>query len=133
MRSTERVKSEKRNFWKLALPCLVALTLAGQNGPAGTSDQDHDGIPDQWETNGVSLKYPDGSTHFLDLKAYKASAGHKDVIVWVDWMGNETLTEGGKHTVHNHKPMDSAIAIVKNAFANAKQIDETRTARKGST
>ena len=121
----------KRNTWKLALPCLAALVLAGQNGPAGTSDQDHDGIPDQWETNGINLKYPDGSTHILDLKGHKASPGHKDIIVWVDWMGNETLNEGGKHTVHNHKPMDSAIAIVKNAFANAKQIDDNPDGTKG--
>lgn len=108
----------------LLLISMTAFVLFGQDGTTGTGDVDRDGIPDQWEVNGVGLTYPDGSTHFLDLKAQKASPGHKDIIVWVDWMGNETLIDHGKSQVHNHKPLDSAIAIVKNAFAGAKQFTD---------
>jgi hypothetical protein len=76
------------------------------------NDVDGDGIPDDWEVNGVDYTYPpDGSKHHLDLKnEYGASPKHKDVFIWVAWMENPT---------HTHKPEPEAIAIAKQAFANA--------------
>jgi hypothetical protein len=76
------------------------------------NDKDGDGIPDDWEVNGVDYTYPpDGSKHHLDLKNdYGASPQHKDIFVWIAWMEDAT---------HTHKPEPEAIAIVKQAFANA--------------
>jgi hypothetical protein len=110
--------------WSKVAIVAAAVLLLRHSGPAQLADADRDGIPDDWERNGVSLNYPDGSTHLLDLKALNASPGHKDIIVWVDWMGDETLVEGGKNVVHNHQPLDSSIEIVKNAFAGAKQFTD---------
>lgn len=77
-----------------------------------SNDRDGDGIPDDWEINGVDYTYPpDGSKHHLDLKNdYGVSPKHKDIFVWVAWMEDAT---------HTHKPEPEAIAIVKQAFANA--------------
>src|SRR5579883_1539724 len=119
----------------VVLVLAAAMTWAGcgsrNAGPVaerGTTplpgDADGDGIPDDWERNGVNLTYPDGSKHFLDLKALNASAAHKDVIVWVDWMGDGTLVQDGKKVIHNHQPRDTSITMVKNAFANAKQFTD---------
>jgi hypothetical protein len=77
-----------------------------------SNDKDGDGIPDDWEINGVDYTYPpDRSRHHLDLKNdYGASPKHKDIFIWVAWMEDST---------HTHKPEPDAIAIVRQAFANA--------------
>jgi hypothetical protein len=78
-------------MWNLVY--LLPLLLAAS---ALAADQDHDGIPDDWETNGVTVTLPDGHTRFLDLRSMGASPNHKDIIVWVNWM------EAPDHT---HKPI----------------------------
>ena len=48
-----------------------------------SNDKDGDGVPDDWEVNGIDYTYPpDGSKHHLDLKDdYGASPEHKDIFV----------------------------------------------------
>jgi hypothetical protein len=76
-----------------------------------SQDMDSDGIPDDWEQNGVDYTYPvDGSKHRLDLKGLGASPKHKDIFVWVAWMADD------KHT---HKPDPEALHIVEQAFGNS--------------
>ncbi len=75
----------------------------------------------EWRHSGVSPITP---LIFSIFKAAKASPGHKDVIVWVDWMGSETVTENGQQHTHDHNPRQSSIGIVQTAFANAKQFTE---------
>ncbi len=55
------------------------------------------------------------------LKALGALPAHKDIIVWIDWIGDETIP-GTPPTTHNHQPMDAALAEVKAAFATAVQF-----------
>jgi len=52
-------------------------------------DSDGDGLPDDWEKNGVTI---DGE--FIDLKAMGANPLHKDVFVHVDWMGPDPSRPG---------------------------------------
>src|ERR1700690_1511010 len=76
-------------IWLCAiLPAVIVGGLCG-------ADLDRDGIPDDWETNGVTVTFADGHTRFLDLRAQGASPGHKDIIVWINWM------EASDHT---HRP-----------------------------
>lgn len=64
-------------------------------------DRDGDGLPDDWETNGVDT--PSGH---LDLPAMGADLQHKDVFVELDPMAGDELSQG-------------AIDAVEAAFARA--------------
>jgi hypothetical protein len=70
-----------------------AASAAEQLSPSPLVDTDGDGIPDDWEINGVPITLPDGSSGRWRLQG--ASPTHKDVFVWIAWM------EQGKYT---HKP-----------------------------
>jgi hypothetical protein len=72
-------------------------------------DTDGDGLPDDWETNGVTI---DGV--FVDLPAMGANPLHKDIFVHVDWMGPDPARPGVIF-----KPERRAIKIVIDAFAIA--------------
>jgi hypothetical protein len=90
----------------LALLLLCARTQIGADG-----DQDGDGIPDSWETNGVQVSL-NGVKKHLNLDG--ASPRHKDIFVWVAWMEDAT---------HSHKPTQQALDIVEAAFHAAPVHD----------
>lgn len=83
----------------------------GPNGLVVTieKDTDEDGIPDNWEKNGIDIDH-DGVID-LDLPMLDANWEHKDIFVEVDYMGSF----GG----HTHRPDPTAISDVIEAFANA--------------
>jgi hypothetical protein len=58
-----------------------------------------DGIPDDWKIHGVALTFADGTHQTIQLTVSgsprKTSPNHKAVLVWVDWMADNT---------HTHKP-----------------------------
>ena len=68
---------------------------------SGTQDTDGDGIPDNWEKNGIPG---------ANLPAMGADPSIKDVFVQVDWMEDST---------HNLKPDPNAIKKIVKAFANS--------------
>ena len=77
---------------------------------------DGDGIPDQWETNGVDIN-DDG---IIDLVLSGADPEHKDIYVEIDYF--DCSVPGGDCSgtdTHNHRPDDCVLNKVKNAFANA--------------
>ena len=78
------------------------------------TDSDGDGIPDIIENNGIDHVSSDGTSHHLDLKGLRASPTHKDILVWVDWMGQTNVPKR-----HGHKPRGDALQIVKDSFSNA--------------
>ncbi len=94
----------------LSIPRLnpPAVAIAQSQPQATGDDEDQDGVPDSWESNGVSITTLSGKK-WLDLKGDKASPTAKDVYVWVDWMN----ASAG----HNHRPQEAAIQLVKDAFA----------------
>jgi hypothetical protein len=70
-------------------------------------DTDGDGLPDDWERNGVSI-----DDVFIDLPAMGADPNHKDVFVQADWM-----LPGPAGVAL--KPDATAIKMVMDAFATA--------------
>ena len=67
-------------------------------------DSDGDGLPDDWETNGLYIDV-DGREEFVDLPAMGANPMVRDIFVEVDWM------EGCK-------PSQNSINIVCKQFKN---------------
>jgi hypothetical protein len=115
----------KKGWGKIAIIVLAvacgSLTLlypqwrafAQAQGYGG--DRDGDGLPDEWETNGVDTTgdgEPDLFLNALDEvgEDIPPNPDHKDVYVWVDWL----QAEG-----HEHKPNIEALKRVKNAFSEA--------------
>jgi len=90
-------------------PQSVALTSAVY------VDTDGDGIPDDWETNGVMI-----NGVFLNLPAMGANPLHKDVFVQADYMlqapdcSTSPCTPG-----HSHQLQPDALAAAISAYANA--------------
>jgi hypothetical protein len=72
-------------------------------------DTDGDGLPDDWEKNGVTI---DGE--FIDLKAMGADPMHKDIFVHVDWM-----QQNPSQTDYDFRPNPIAIRMVIDSFAVA--------------
>lgn len=66
-----------------------------------TGDTDQDGLPDDWETNGVTIE-----DQFVDLKGMGANPLHKDIFIHCDVMQGQF-------------PKDRAIAMVTDVFAKA--------------
>ncbi len=93
---------------------------------SGSVDADGDGIPDSIETAGIDYTLANGTKQHLDLKALGASPSHKDVLVWIDWMG-----QADAPIRHDHKPLDSALQIVKNAFAASLAPTSNPDGRRG--
>ncbi|MEW6281732.1 MAG: CFI-box-CTERM domain-containing protein [Candidatus Eremiobacterota bacterium] len=85
-----------------ALLLVWLLSLAASAQPA---DSDGDGLPDLWESNGVTL-----NEVLVDLPRMGANPLHKDLFVEVDYM------QGAGHT---HKPKPQALAALIQAFARA--------------
>lgn len=87
---------------------------AGSAGVGPGIDIDADGIPDGWETNGVSYSDPvDGAAKIWDLKAEGASTQRKDILLWVEYMGG---AGGGDPS---HLPTAAALKLVKDAFSRS--------------
>lgn len=76
-------------------------------------DTDGDGLPDDWEKNGVTF---DGE--FIDLKAMGADPKHKDIFVHADWMAEDDSRPG----IVFH-PGDTPIEMVSDAFATAPVLN----------
>jgi len=81
-------------FYSYLMTCQVFA-----QSPSTMTDADGDGIPDEWEQNGVDVTYPDGTSEHLTLNS---SPKHKDIFVFVAWM------DGYKHS---HKPVASSVTI----------------------
>jgi uncharacterized delta-60 repeat protein len=86
-----------------------------------TLDSDGDGIPDAWETNGITVGADGnvvgignlvGQGTFIDLKAMGADPMHKDIFVHADWMH----AASGSSTF---KPSVKTMKVVTAAFARA--------------
>ncbi len=74
-------------------------------------DADGDGIPDDWETNGVTL-----NGQFINLPAMGANPNKPDVFLQIDWMQDAT---------HNQSLSNAAIQQVVTAFANSQYVSPT--------
>ena len=57
-----------------------SFTTANDSCPSDP-DIDKDGLPDEWERNGL---YSDGE--FIDLPSLGAKVGQKDLFIWIDHM-----------------------------------------------
>ncbi|HEU5422300.1 MAG TPA: hypothetical protein VFU72_02070, partial [Nitrolancea sp.] len=68
-------------------------------------DGDGDGIPDDWERNGVTL-----NGQLIDLPAMGADPNRPDIFLHVDWMADAT---------HDQRLDNAAIQNVVNAFDNS--------------
>jgi uncharacterized delta-60 repeat protein len=78
-----------------------------------TLDSDGDGIPDDWETRGITVASngtitvgKTGSGEFIDLPAMGANPMHKDIFIHADWMTGI-------------KPNARTIKVVTDAFRDA--------------
>ncbi len=71
-------------------------------------DTDGDGLPDEWETNGIDID-EDGVID-LALNKMGADPNKPDIFVEVDWMVNST---------HNFRPTSTAMRMVYEAFQNS--------------
>ena len=81
-------------------------------------DRDEDGLPDEWEENGLDVD-GDGTTD-LDLPALGADPDRKDIFLELDWMFEDQtciwfVCWGGE----NFSPTPAAIDAVVQAFADA--------------
>src|SRR5262245_10672983 len=101
------IKSTAKASRWLLLPVLAAG--CGAEGPA--YDSDGDGLPDDWERNGVDLD-GDGVID-LDLPSLGADPLHKDIFVEMDWM--EVSGPGG----HSDAWLPRALERVQEAFLAA--------------
>jgi hypothetical protein len=72
-------------------------------------DTDKDGIPDNWEINGIDINKDNEID--LNLPMLGADWEHKDIFVEIDYMGSSWG--------HDHRPHASAINDVVQAFRNA--------------
>ncbi len=87
-------------------------------GATVKEDADEDGLPDDWETDGLDV---DGDgTIDLDLPAMGADPGHKDLFLEIDWMFEAQtciwfICWGGE----DFSPDEAALADVIQAFADA--------------
>jgi hypothetical protein len=75
-------------------------------------DTDGDGLPDDWEINGIDVD--DDGVIDLDLPMLGADWEHKDIFVEIDYMNY-----GGSGPIHNHEPHLGSIFEVQKAFDNA--------------
>jgi uncharacterized delta-60 repeat protein len=80
-------------------------------------DSDADGLPDEWEKNGVTLE---GS--FIDLPKMGAKPLHKDIFVHADWMGQDPARPAVLFY-----PDPRAIQMVIDAFAAAPVTNPDHT------
>lgn len=88
-----------------------------------TLDSDGDGIPDQWEKNGITVGASStvvgvgnlvGRGTFINLKKMGADPMHKDLFIHADWMHS-----GPGAPIPNFKPSVRTMAQVIAAFAQA--------------
>src|SRR5258708_3460811 len=96
------------NRLALVIPLiLTAIIASGQDA----ADVDGDGIPDAWENGSITVTLPSGKKMRIDLKSQGATSDHKDIFVWIDWMGDATTPPA--QVPHNHRPLNSALEIVR--------------------
>jgi hypothetical protein len=104
--------------------CGIDITTQGNGDGDGTAaltfkvdvintlpDGDSDGIPDSWESSGVTL-----NGQFINLPAMGADPNKPDVFLHIDWMQDAT---------HNQSLSSAAIQQVVNAFANSPYTSPT--------
>lgn len=78
--------------------------------PGSLVDTDGDGLPDEWELNGVFIL-----GQLIDLHAMGANPFKKDIFVEVDWMRAIT----NNTVLHSHRPEQDSMDIVTCSFYNA--------------
>ncbi|MFB6183768.1 MAG: PKD domain-containing protein [Haloarculaceae archaeon] len=107
----DRGTLESRDGW-----VARALRCVDTDGD-GTSDDDGDGLCDNWEDDGIDVD-GDGQTD-LDLHGMGADREHKDVFVEIDYM--DCAAEGGESCVvpHDHRPASESLDRIEAAFADA--------------
>src|SRR5262249_44094205 len=72
-------------------------------------DSDGDGLPDDWELNGVVVPTPAGP-RWIDLPAMGADPRKPDIFIHVDWMAD---------AAHDQRPDPAALQMVVDAFARS--------------
>ncbi|WP_436925749.1 PKD domain-containing protein [Halosimplex amylolyticum] len=102
---------ESRDGW-----VVRALRCVDTDGD-GTTDDDGDGLCDNWEDEGIDV---DGDGHVdLNLAGMGADRERKDVFVEVDYM--DCGAEGSESclTPHDHEPTAESLDRIETAFADA--------------
>src|SRR5262249_7748095 len=89
-------------------------TVAPAAGPPRTPvaprrDSEGDGLPDEWELNGVAVPPPAGP-RWIALPAMGADPRKPDIFIHVDWMAN---------AAHDQRPDPAALQLVVDAFARS--------------
>jgi ELWxxDGT repeat protein len=110
------------NLQQPAGPTQSSAAFAGELGYAGSTasrpftiieDSDGDGLPDQWESEGVTV-----NGEFLDLPAMGANPLRKDIFIEVDWMLREPVCLI-IYCYGSVPPQPAALATVIAAYAAA--------------
>ena len=87
-------------------------------------DTDGDGLCDDWEREGIKDEF---GNMLLDLPALGADPKHKDLFVEIDYMdcqvAGSTCAPGD---THNHRPLDTALIDVIQAFVQAPCSNELK-------
>jgi hypothetical protein len=97
--------------WAWVATLVLALGVATSAAGGALPDRDGDGLPDEWETHGVTV-----GGRFIDLPAMGADPDRPDVFLQVDAMVDAT---------HDQRPDPAAIARVVDAFARAPYTSPT--------
>ena len=98
-----------RAWWVAVV--AVWLGLAASPASAALRDRDGDGLPDVWETHGVTV-----GSELVDLPAMGADPDRPDIFLQIDAMVDET---------HDQRPDPAALARVVDAFARSPYASPT--------
>jgi hypothetical protein len=100
----------------LSFTMSAGLACSDSNGD-GQTDDDGDGLCDNWETSGID--YDGDGIIDLNLPAKGARRDHKDIFVELDFMAGDSS--------HHHVPDPQAVSDLVRAFAHSPAVNPDGT------